>query len=92
MSPDTTGPVKIRNARQAGALGDHDGRRIVLSIAEQALRELDSYHRIRSITAFEDGVLTIGSRRWDLTTKRHVYLVGAGKACNAMAMAIDLDI
>ena len=37
----------------------------------------------------EGDVLCIGSRRWDLSKKRNVYLLGAGKACNHMAMAID---
>ena len=37
----------------------------------------------------EGDVLCIGERRWDLSKKRHVYLLGAGKACNHMAMALD---
>ena len=37
----------------------------------------------------EGSVLHIGTRSWDLSRKRHVYLVGAGKACNHMAMAVD---
>lgn len=37
----------------------------------------------------EGDVLCVGNRRWDLRKKRHVYLLGAGKACNHMAMALD---
>jgi glycerate 2-kinase len=37
----------------------------------------------------EGSVLMIGSRKWDLSKKRNVYLIGAGKACNHMAMAVD---
>jgi glycerate 2-kinase len=85
----TQSTTKIRNIAEAARVGDREGRAIVLRIAEQTLRDLDSYHRLRDITSYEDGILTIGARSWDLTKKRGVYLVGAGKACNAMAMAID---
>lgn len=81
--------TKIRNAPELSGVGDRDGRRIVLEIAERTLRDLDSYARIRSITSYRDGILTIGTRQWDLRDGRNVYLVGAGKAANAMAMAID---
>jgi glycerate-2-kinase len=37
----------------------------------------------------EGSVLHIGTRSWDLSKKRRVYLFGAGKACNHMAMAVD---
>lgn len=80
---------KIRNLDTLTTVGDTTSRKVVLSIADQVLTRLDSYERIRSITKLEGETLTIGSRSWDLSTKRHVYLVGAGKACNHMAMAID---
>ena len=50
---------------------------------------MDAYHRIKAITRLDGDVLTIGTRSWDLSTKQNIYLVGAGKACNHMAMAID---
>ena len=37
----------------------------------------------------EGANLVIGERSWDLSKKRHVYFIGAGKACNAMAKAVD---
>lgn len=81
--------LKIRNFDQLIGTGDRESRRTVLTIAERTLARLDSYERIKSITKLEGDHLTIGSRSWDLSKKRHVYLVGAGKACNHMAMAID---
>lgn len=84
-----TAVTKIRNRDRLTAVGDTVGRDIVLSLADATLRRLDAYHRIRAITTYEDGILRIGSRTWDLRDGRNVYLVGAGKACNAMAMAID---
>ena len=37
----------------------------------------------------DGSILHIGTKSWDLSKKRHVYLLGAGKACNHMAMAVD---
>ncbi|MGN6763833.1 MAG: glycerate kinase type-2 family protein [Rhizobiaceae bacterium] len=80
---------KIRNAEEILSQGDVESRRIVLEIADRTLDRLDSYRRIRSIMRMEGDVLHIGTRSWDLSKKRNVYLFGAGKACNHMAMAVD---
>lgn len=81
--------TKIRNRDQLLAQGDQESRRIVLDVAEATLERLDSYTRIRSIARMEGSVLHIGQRSWDLASKRHVYLVGSGKACNHMARAVE---
>jgi glycerate 2-kinase len=80
---------KIRNAEQLCSQGDTESRRIVAEIADRTLQRLDSYERIRSIMRMEGDRLHIGTRSWDLSKKRRVYLFGAGKACNHMAMAVD---
>lgn len=80
---------KIKNRESLLSHGDGTGRRIVLDVAEAALQRLDARTRIRSIARMEGDVLCIGERRWDLRQKRHVYLLGAGKACNHMAMAVE---
>ena len=80
---------KIKNREALLSQGDRESRRMVLEIAERTLRRLDARERIRSIARMEGDVLCIGSRRWDLAKKRHVYLLGAGKACNHMAMAVE---
>jgi hydroxypyruvate reductase len=80
---------KIRNSEQILARGDVASRKIVLEIADRTLDRLDSYKRIRSIMRMEGDVLHIGRRSWDLSKKRNVYLFGAGKASNHMAMAVD---
>ena len=80
---------KIKNRAQAGRHGDTASREAVLDVCEKTLQRLDAYERIKSIAHMEGDVLCIGSKRWDLSKKRHVYLVGSGKACNHMAMAID---
>lgn len=80
---------KIRNASTLLATGDRVSREIVLQIADRTLQRLDSYTRMRAMMSLEGDILTIGERQWDLSTKRNVYLFGAGKACNHMAMAVD---
>lgn len=80
---------KIRNRSQILSHGDVASRQIVLDITEAALQRLDAYKRIKSIMRLDGNILHIGIRSWDLSKKRNIYLIGAGKACNAMAMAVD---
>lgn len=81
--------MKIKNYQSLVSRGESVGRELVLKVVNEALIEVDAYHRIRSFVSVDGSTLHIGSRQWDLSTKRNVYLIGAGKACNAMAMAID---
>ncbi|MCG8482291.1 MAG: glycerate-2-kinase family protein, partial [Clostridia bacterium] len=80
---------KIKNAEELLSHGDIESRKIVLDIADKTLQMLDSYERIKSITHMKESILHIGKKSWDLSKKNNVYLFGAGKACNHMAMAID---
>lgn len=80
---------KIRNRSQILSHGDIESRRIVLDITEETLQKLDSYERIKSIAHLDGNMLCIGTKSWDLSKKRNIYLIGAGKACNHMAMAVD---
>ena len=81
--------MKIRNMDQLAATGDVDSRRVVLEIAEKTLQALDSYKLICNLMELDGDVLKIGRHNWDLSKKGRIYIVGAGKACNAMARAID---
>lgn len=80
---------KIRNYEELTSHGDRLSRKIVLDITERTLQRLDSYERIKSIMHLDKNMLHIGNKTWDLSKKKHVYLLGAGKACNHMAMAVD---
>ena len=80
---------KIKNREKLLSHGDVDSRKLVLEITERVLQRLDSYTRIKQIMCLEGSVLSIGTRQWDLSQKRNIYLLGAGKACNHMAMAVD---
>lgn len=80
---------KIKNRERILDHGDVESRKIVLDITEKTLRRLDAYERIKSIMSLDGDILHIGVKSWDLSKKKHVYLLGAGKACNHMAMAVD---
>lgn len=81
--------AKIRNVEDLVTRGDSASRRLVLDITDRTLARLDAYLRIKSIAHRSGPILTVGERTWDLASKRDVYLVGAGKACNHMARAVD---
>ena len=81
--------TKIRNAEKILSHGDRESRQIVLDVTNGTLERLDAYKRIKSIARMDGSTLHIGTRSWDLSKKNNVYLLGAGKACNHMAMAID---
>ena len=81
--------TKIKNIDDILSHGDIESRKIVLEITEKTLQYLDSKERIKSIMHLDGDILSIGDKSWDLSTKKNVYLIGAGKACNHMAMAVD---
>ena len=71
---------KIRNIEALRNIGDRDARRIVLAITDRVLHRLDAYQRITSMMKLDGNILTIGTRTWDLSTKRNIYLVGDRKS------------
>lgn len=80
---------KIQNREALISHGDQDSRKIVLDITESVLQKADAFTRIKEMMHMDGPVLYIGEKFWDLSKKRNVYLIGAGKACNAMVMAIE---
>jgi glycerate 2-kinase len=79
---------KIRNKDEILSHGDVKSRKIVLEVTEGVLQKLDAYKRIKEFMRLEGDILYVGNRQWDLSKKRNVYMLGAGKACNHMAMAV----
>ena len=80
---------KIKNREELLSVGDMRSREIILEITERTLRRLDAAQRIKSIMRLEGDILHVGNCTWDLSKKRNIYMIGAGKAANAMAMAVD---
>jgi glycerate 2-kinase len=81
--------MTIKNRDALEAIGDAASRKVVLGIAESVLQSLDAHRVIRDLLRLEGNALRIGSRRWDLGPKRRLFVVGAGKAANAMARGVE---
>lgn len=79
---------KIKNRDQLLNSGVRESREKILHLLERMWEEVDAYSVIKKLMRLEEDVLHIGKRSWDLKAKRNIYLFGAGKACNAMAMAL----
>lgn len=80
---------KIKNREIVAGHGNRTGRTVVLDIAEQTLQRLDACEQICKMMHLDGDRLSIGEKSWDLSRKRNVYLLGAGKACNHMARAVE---
>ena len=79
---------KIKNLESLVENGEASSRKILLQLMENVLAELDASCRIRELMSLEGDKLVVGHMTIDLSRKRNVYLLGAGKACNAMASAV----
>ena len=71
------------------ATGDSSARKPVLDTIELVLRDLDSYQMIKKYLKRTENYLYFGKNKWDLSIKGKIYVVGGGKAANAMARAIE---
>ena len=80
---------KIKNEEALLSTGDVESRKIVLDILDNTLARMDSYNVLKGMTSLKGKILTIGEKSWDLTEKKNIYLIGAGKAANAMAKVFD---
>ncbi len=81
--------MKVKNFKRLASGGDVESRKVVLEVLEASLQSLDSYPLIRQLLKLDGAVLRIGKDQWDLKQKRRVIVLGAGKACNAMARAVE---
>jgi len=81
--------AKIKNREELTASGIVESRRVVLQVAEETLAQLDAGKRIRDLMALDGDILRIGQLFWDLSRKKNIYLIGAGKACNSMVKAVE---
>jgi glycerate 2-kinase len=66
-----------------------DARCLSLALCSAALAAVEPAAAVRAHLRREDGRLIAGERRYDLDGPRRVWLVGAGKASPAMALAVE---
>ncbi|WP_321022181.1 glycerate-2-kinase family protein, partial [Enterocloster bolteae] len=79
---------KIKNTESLLNHGDRESRKKITELLERMWAKVDAYHLIKELMSVDGNCLTIGTRRWDMDKLGNIYLFGAGKACNAMAMAV----
>lgn len=58
------------------------------AILQAALQAADPAEAIRRAIVLRGNMLQVGTRCYDLDTREHVYVVGAGKASAPMATAL----
>lgn len=83
---------KIKNFRELLNHGDVESRKVVLKILDQVLCRMDSYSRIKNLVKLDGDILHVGIKQINLKEKKRIFLIGAGKACNSMAHAIEDSI
>jgi len=79
----------LKNRAVLVARGDRRARRPVLAVLDATLDALDSNRIISNNLALTENIMSFGSCRWDLSQMRRIYVVGGGKAGNAMARAVE---
>ncbi len=81
--------MKIKNRERLLSAGDITTRNVILEIIEKSLQALDSYHVINDLLSLDGNILRVGKFQWNLGSKRRLFVMGAGKACNSMAKAVE---
>jgi hydroxypyruvate reductase len=61
----------------------------LLAILEAALRAVDPATAVKRALQVEGKTLRVGAKSYDLAAYEHIYVVGAGKASAAMAVAVE---
>lgn len=79
----------IKNTPALLQQGDVAAKEHILELLDRLWDRMDSYKIIKEMMFVDGDILHIGECTWDLSAKRNIYMFGAGKACNAMAMAVD---
>lgn len=79
----------IKNREQLLSIGNTRSRKVVLDVLESCIESLDVSHVINKILILEGNSLRVGERVWNLDSKDHIFVIGAGKACNTMAEAVE---
>jgi glycerate-2-kinase len=90
----------IKNTQQVLSHGNIEGRRVVLDIMEAGLRAPDPYPNVRKLVRVAGGRLIVGHPdfpelgghpplTFDLSEPRSIYVIGAGKAVQRIAEALE---
>lgn len=80
---------QIANRRQLTDHGQQALRRDALDIIEAGLRAADPYRAAKALLRLEDDMLAVGEMRYDLRRWNNIYVIGAGKASQPIALALE---
>jgi glycerate 2-kinase len=64
-------------------------RRAAVDIIEHGIRAADPYKTTRELIGLERDLLHVGRLEYDLTQWNHIYVIGAGKATQPIAQALE---
>ena len=84
--------MKIKNRDRLISTGDIESRKIIVKIIEESLQALDVSLLLNDLVSIEGDILRIGNCQWNLGKKHNIFVVGAGKACNSMAKAVEMKL
>ena len=79
----------IRNQAQLLDHGAQELRRVAIDILEHALEAADPYPRVLELVHLENEILSVGDLRFDLSQRRDIFVLGAGKATFRIAQALE---
>lgn len=79
----------IQNYKALTSHGNTEGREIALDIIEYAMKSIDTYHAARSRISLDHHILSINGYEIDLSQKKHIFILGAGKASFPIARALE---
>jgi len=90
----------IKNREELTSHGDREGRAMALDILEAGLARADPYANVRQLIRIEDDRLLVGGypekdvsgfgdESIDLGETEHIYVIGAGKAVQRQALALE---
>ncbi|MCS7135518.1 MAG: glycerate kinase [Nitrososphaerota archaeon] len=79
----------IKNKQALLSHGNVEGRRIALDIIEYAIKAVDAYELVRKVVFVEGQTLSIDGLKYDLSSIRNIYVIGAGKGSVRIAEALE---
>ena len=79
----------IQNREQLLLHGDIKPRKMALQIIEAALEASNPYQTTKNLVHLYGNMLTVGHHEYDLSERRNIYVVGAGKATFPIARALE---
>ncbi len=84
--------MRIENRAQLTSVGDKKVRSDLLDVLEAAVESVDPYVCVREALRVKGDILSVSGEGMDLGQFKRIFVVGAGKAAEKMAKAVDDEI